>query len=137
MENFGTSYSSDYFEIFENYYTHGFDKKLQKWSLARNQNVNYLYRLWEEKPDRIEVLEDRDSVDEQLIIMKRKKFEDLIQSHRELLSKAGNEQKDYELLLHTIQHVTSFANSNQVTSDPRLRSAIRLLEMVSSRFACH
>lgn len=50
--------------------------KLKKWSLARCQNVRYVYGLFKQDPERIELLDDNKEF--QLVIMTKSKCDKLM-----------------------------------------------------------
>lgn len=51
--------------------------KLNKWSLARNQNVNFIYGLFDESPDRVEVIQDKQH-SRQLVLMDKSTLDKLL-----------------------------------------------------------
>jgi len=59
-----------------------FKYKLNKWSLARCQNVNFIYRLFDEIPDRVEVIQDKDH-SKQLVLMDKVTLDRLLHNQNE------------------------------------------------------
>lgn len=66
-----------------------YKRKLNKWTLARNQNAEHVYNLFKEEKERVELLVD-DLLDHgatPLVILRKDYFEQLVYTadHRDLL----------------------------------------------------
>jgi hypothetical protein len=117
-------------------FSNEFSKTFERWAKARSQNVDELKSLWTENPSRIEVLEDRKFGDDQLVIMHKKRLEALIAAHESLLKRQKKVSKDFDLIIHAINHVSSLSKNNSKKEiDSDLSSAFSLLEKLKDNLS--
>lgn len=60
-----------------------YSRKLGRWSLARNQNVNFVYNLFRENFERVELLIDKNQNDMSLVIVRADHFNKIFDASNE------------------------------------------------------